>query len=126
MPESANVLLVSGDRSLAREVVEYFQQNGIAMDVARDGPRGLAMALVGGYSLVISDVVLEGFDGFSLLDSIRQQMRVPVLMLSKPLIPQPGDRSPIKADDYAPRPIALNNLYEKAAALIRVPRRRGA
>ncbi len=126
MPESANVLLVSGDRSLATEVVDYFQQNGIAMDVARDGPRGLAMALVGGYSLVISDVILEGFDGFSLLDSIRRQMRVPVLMLSKPLIPQPGDRSPIWADAYVPRPVALSALYEKAAALIKVPRHRGA
>lgn len=118
MSKEFHVLLVNGEPSFAAEVVDCFAQSGFRVDVARDGPRGLAMALVGGYSTIIVDVVLEGFDGFSLLEALRRQIKVPVLMLSRPLRIVPGEKSPVRADDYLPRPCTAAALLERVRTLV--------
>ena len=108
---------MDGDRHAAEEISACFQQRGVDLEVAEDGPRGLAKALVGGYDVVMIDVVLQGFDGFSLLESLRRQSRVPAIMFSRPLRVAPSKHGLHGADSYLPKPFEPAQLYDRALSV---------
>ena len=111
------VLLVDGDRHAAEGISDCFQQRGVDLEVAEDGPRGLAKALIGGYDVVMIDIVLRGFDGFSLLESLRRQSRVPAILFSAPLKHSHPQHGLHGADSYMPKPFQPAELYEQAVRI---------
>jgi CheY-like chemotaxis protein len=54
----------------------------LIVDDDDDGRRGLAAALNGGYDLMVRDVMLPGLDGFEILQRVRREARLPILMLT--------------------------------------------
>ena len=89
---------------------------GFEVEAAPDGPRGLAKALLGGYDAIVLNSVLSGFDGFSLLETVRRQYPVPVVMLCPPL-PRLSDprRRP---DAYLPKPFRPIELARQVQELL--------
>src|SRR5689334_23655400 len=60
-----------------------FRSEGFQPEFAHDGRGGLDRALQGGFDLIVLDVMLPGIDGFEILRRLRQQSRVPVIMLTR-------------------------------------------
>ncbi len=95
-------------------------QNGYQVSTAAEGETGLSMAIQGQYDLVILDIMLPGLDGLSLLQSLRQTSRVPVLMLTAR-----GDDIDrilgfeLGADDYLPKPFNPRELLARIKAILR-------
>lgn len=117
------VLVVDDDPGLAALLAEYLGGRGFQVEVASDGPSGLARVRRGGVDLVVLDVMLPGMDGFEVLGALRREesgQRLPVLMLTAR--GEDTDRIvglELGADDYLPKPFNPRELLARARAVLR-------
>ena len=110
------LLLVDDDEELVQQLLDAMPALGFEVEAAPDGPRGLAKALLGGYDAIVLNSVLSGFDGFSLLETVRRQYPVPVVMLCPPL---PGLSDPRRRPDaYLPKPFRPTELARQVQKLL--------
>ena len=117
----SNRVLVIEDEDRIRQ----FLQRGLAyesyrVDVAADGPAGLALARENPPDIVILDWMLPGMDGLEVCRRLRAAGPVPILMLTaKDAV---GDRVmglDAGADDYLVKPFAFDELLARMRALLR-------
>ncbi len=116
-----NILLVEDEPDIARNIIERLEGEFYRVEWANDGNSGLEKALFETYNLVILDVMLPGIDGFSILRKIREnKISTPVLMLTAL-----GDiENKVRgldsgADDYLPKPFAMDELSARIRVLLR-------
>ncbi|HEX3922937.1 MAG TPA: response regulator transcription factor [Streptosporangiaceae bacterium] len=115
------VLVVEDSRSLADVLAEGLRDQGMAVDVARDGLEAAAKLGVNAYDVVVLDRDLPGIHGDTLCQMITERDdRVMVLMLTA--AGAPGDRVSglgLGADDYLPKPFHFPELVLRIHALAR-------
>jgi two-component system, OmpR family, response regulator CpxR len=114
------ILLIDDDAELCMLLGEFLKREGFAVDCEHEGNAGLAKALAGGADLVVLDVMLPGIDGFEILRRLRQQSKVPVLMLTAR--GEDVDRIiglELGADDYLPKPFNPRELAARIRAILR-------
>jgi DNA-binding response OmpR family regulator len=115
------ILLIEDEEKIASFLERGLKEARYVVDVARDGDKGLFMAEVNPYDLLILDIMLPGKDGISVCRELRAKGNdVPILMLSA------KDRADDKvrglnfgADDYLSKPFAFKELLARAQALLR-------
>ena len=97
------------------------EEEGHAVDVARDGPDGVWMATEFPYGAIVLDVMLPGFDGFEVCRRLRDGgVWTPVLMLTAR--DEVGDRVrglDAGADDYLAKPFSFLELSARLRAMTR-------
>jgi two-component system, OmpR family, response regulator len=118
--QMTKVLLIDDDPELVEMLREYLQQEGFSADAAHDGETGLALALSGNYAILVLDIMLPRLSGVELLTRLRQQSRVPVLMLTA----KGDDVDRIigleqGADDYVPKPCTAREITARIRAILR-------
>jgi two-component system response regulator CpxR len=114
------ILIVDDDEELSSLLTELLTREGFRVDTQNDGRRGLAAALNGGYDLMILDVMLPGLDGFEILQRVRRETRLPILMLTAR--GEDEDRIvglELGADDYLPKPFNTRELVARVRAVMR-------
>jgi two-component system response regulator CpxR len=114
------LLIIDDDVELCGLLKEFLQREGFAVECAHDGQSGLEHAKLGGYDLIILDVMLPGLDGFEILKRLRTESQVPVLMLTAR--GQDVDRIvglELGADDYLPKPFNPRELSARVKAILR-------
>jgi len=114
------LLIIDDDVELCGLLKEFLQREGFAVECAHDGQSGLEHAKLGGYDLIILDVMLPGLDGFEILKRLRAESQVPVLMLTAR--GQDVDRIvglELGADDYLPKPFNPRELSARVKAILR-------
>src|SRR6202163_385365 len=114
------VLLIDDDAELGGMLKEYLRRQGVAVDVALSGDKGLQQFQKEPYGLVLLDVMLPGRDGFEVLRELRQTSRVDVIMLSAR--GEDIDRIlglEMGADDYLPKPFNPRELLARIRAVQR-------
>jgi DNA-binding response OmpR family regulator len=113
------VLLVEDDLRIARVVERALVEAGHRVDVANDGLDGLELAESTPYDLLILDVMLPGMDGLELARELRRERsRVPILMLTaRDAVADRVRGLDAGADDYLPKPFALEELLARVRAL---------
>jgi two-component system response regulator CpxR len=115
-----HLLLIEDDTELCRLMEAYFAAQDVRVTSVHDGPGGLARALTEAVDLVLLDVMLPGFDGFSLLRQLRAASNIPVIMLTART--SPSDRIQgleQGADDYLAKPFAPGELLARIRAVLR-------
>jgi len=115
-----NILLVDDDTELCALLSEFLRREGFTVECANEGNRGLEMALKPGVDMVVLDVMLPGIDGFEILKRLRQQSKVPVMMLTAR--GEDVDRIvglELGADDYLPKPFNPKELVARIRAILR-------
>ncbi len=120
------VLLVDDDTELSALLCEYLEQDGFEPTAVADGERGVVEALTGRYDIVVLDVMMPKVNGVEALRRIRQQSRVPVLMLTAK--GSDVDRIvglELGADDYVPKPCTPRELAARLRAILRRTRPEG-
>ncbi|HWZ84607.1 MAG TPA: response regulator transcription factor [Thermoanaerobaculia bacterium] len=115
------VLVVEDDPRMAGLLRRALRESGYAVDVVGDGNEAAEQASFGTYDLMILDILLPGLDGFAVCRALRAvNATMPILMLSA--------RSEIAdrvrgleegADDYLPKPFAVEELRARVGALLR-------
>jgi two-component system response regulator CpxR len=115
-----NVLLVDDDAELCSMLGEFLKREGFTVDCDHEGNAGLARALGGTADIIVLDVMLPGMDGFEILRRLRQQSKVPVIMLTAR--GEDVDRIiglELGADDYLPKPFNPRELAARIRAILR-------
>jgi two-component system response regulator CpxR len=115
-----HILLVDDDAELCSLLGEFLRREGFDVDCAHEGNQGLEKALQPGVDLMVLDVMLPGLDGFEILRRLRQQSKVPVIMLTAR--GEDVDRIvglELGADDYLPKPFNPRELAARIRAILR-------
>jgi two-component system response regulator MtrA len=121
-PPGPAVLLVEDGPDLGRQIVESLTGAGFVVNWIRDGDEALA-APMARYHLLILDLTLPGASGFEILAHIRREdIRVPVLILSANKEEHDKVRAlDLGADDYLTKPFWPNELVARVRARLRRP-----
>jgi two-component system KDP operon response regulator KdpE len=114
------ILVVDDEPALVRLIRAELQSEGYAVITAGRGEEALTRLEDDHPDLVILDLMLPGIDGFETLRRIRQQSRLPVIMLTA----RAGDADKLKglhggADDYLTKPFNPEELTARVAAVLR-------
>jgi len=117
---SHKILVVEDDDSLL-ETLEYnLVRQGYEVLLARDGRTGLKLAREQQPDLLLLDLMLPGLDGFEVCRQLRQEMSVPILMLTART--EEVDKIvglEVGADDYLTKPFSMRELLARVKALLR-------
>jgi two-component system, OmpR family, response regulator CpxR len=115
-----HILLIDDDAELCALLIEFLHREGYSVDSEHEGNCGLQKAAQPGVDLVVLDVMLPGIDGFEILRRLRQQSKVPVIMLTAR--GEDIDRIvglELGADDYLPKPFNPRELAARIRAILR-------
>jgi len=115
-----SILLIDDDVELCGLMKQFFARHEMLVEIAHSSQRGLARALEGGHDLVLMDVMMPDMDGFALLEQLREQSRIPVIMLTART--SQADRIlglNAGADDYLPKPFGPEELLARIRAVLR-------
>ena len=119
-PQS-RILLVEDEPSLVMTLVDRLVSEGYAVESARTGEQGIALALAGSFDLIILDVMLPGKDGLEVCREVRARgVGIPILMLTAR--GQVVDRVvglKLGADDYLTKPFEMIELLARIEVLFR-------
>lgn len=96
-----NILIVEDDAAIAAIERDYLELSDFTVEIASDGPAGLERGLHGRFDLILLDLMLPELDGFSVCRALREQVDIPILMVTA----RQGDIDKIRglglgADDY--------------------------
>ena len=112
-----HILIVEDDRAIARIEKDYLELNGFQVTLAEDGETGRKLALQQSFDLILLDVMLPKLDGFTLLQHLREQLDVPILLVTA----RTEDLDKIRglglgADDYIEKPFSPSVLVARVRA----------
>lgn len=114
------VLIVEDDVDVAQVAKAYLDREGFDVEVAKDGPSGLRAAAERPPALVVLDWMLPELDGLTVLDRLRRERHVPVILLTAKT--EEADRIAAfehGADDYVPKPFSPRELVARVRAVLR-------
>ncbi|MDF2181977.1 response regulator transcription factor [Neptuniibacter sp. CAU 1671] len=123
-PAEANfkplVLVIEDDPHIANLIQTYLEHEGFLALIRHEGEAGLQTALTELPHLVILDLMLPGMDGWQVLQQLREQSDIPVLMLTA----RGEERDRVQgfslgADDYVVKPFSPHELMGRVKAILR-------
>ena len=114
------ILVVDDEAPLLNAVRAYLEREGYTTHTATDGPAGLRSARALKPDLVVLDVMLPGMDGIEVLQQLRRESDVYVLMLTARA--DEADKViglSVGADDYLTKPFSPRELVARIKAVLR-------
>ena len=108
-----NILIVEDEVDIREGVSEYLSEVGYNVISAEDGMQAIEIFNKNKFDLVILDIMLPKANGFIVLNKIREESNVPVIMLTA----MSDDYTQImsfdeKADDYITKPFSIILLHK--------------
>ena len=114
------ILIVEDEESYREPLVYQLTREGYDVSAAATGEEGLELFTKGGIDLVLLDLMLPGLDGTALCRRIREQSRVPIIMLTaKSAEIDKVVGLEIGADDYITKPYSFRELLARIRAVLR-------
>jgi len=113
---------VADDDRAVREALERaLQLNGFDVALAADGNEALSAASERTPDALVLDVMMPGYDGLDVTRRLRREgNRVPILLLTaRDAVGDRVEGLDAGADDYLPKPFALEELLARLRALLR-------
>ncbi len=116
----ANILLVEDEEKLRKLVSTYLKKEGINVFEAADGEAALTAFNENQINIVILDIMLPKYDGWTICKRIREVSNIPILILTAR-----NDESDklfgfdLGADDYMTKPFSLKELVARVKALLK-------
>ena len=115
-----SILLVEDEISISDFIKGELEYEGYRVCVKEDGRVGLEEALNNEYDLVILDVMLPSMNGFEICRRLKKEKNTTVIMLSaKDSVMDKVNGLQIGADDYIPKPFAIEELIARIEVVFR-------
>ena len=114
------ILIVEDEKKTGEYLTKGLTEAGFVVDLADNGLNGYHLAMTSDYDLLILDIMLPDMSGIDVLRQVRQNSRLPVIMLTAK-----GDNIDrvigleMGADDYVPKPCYPRELVARLRAVLR-------
>ena len=118
--ENNTILVIDDDTNILAIIEMYLKKEGFTVKTCARGDEALAAFRESKPLLVVLDVMLPGLDGWKVLEKLRAESTVPVIMLTAK-----GDTLDriqgleLGADDYIPKPFEAKELLARIKAVLR-------
>lgn len=117
---SPKVLVVEDHISIAQTIELYLNKSGIFTVHCSDGEQAIEAIKKQSFDLILLDIMLPGQDGFAVCRKIRENMAMPVLMLTaKSTEDDIIDGLELGADDYITKPFKPRELVARVKSHLR-------
>lgn len=114
------ILIVEDESSISDFVKLELEYEGYQVSIKEDGREGLKEALENDYDLIILDIMLPSMNGFEICRRLKREKNTPIIMLSaKDSVTDKVNGLQIGADDYIPKPFAIEELLARINAVFR-------
>jgi two-component system response regulator MprA len=115
------VLVADDDRAVREALERALQLNGFDVALAADGNEAISATSDRTPDALILDVMMPGYDGLDVTRRLRREgNRVPILLLTaRDAVGDRVEGLDAGADDYLPKPFALEELLARLRALLR-------
>jgi two-component system, OmpR family, response regulator MprA len=115
------VLVADDDRAVREALERALQLNGFDVALAADGNEALSTTADRTPDALVLDVMMPGYDGLDVTRRLRREgNRVPILLLTaRDAVGDRVEGLDAGADDYLPKPFALEELLARLRALLR-------
>jgi two-component system alkaline phosphatase synthesis response regulator PhoP len=117
---AAKILIIDDEPSILNLVSAYLRPEGFEVYTASDGPSGLKAARAYKPDLIVLDLMLPGMDGLEVLNRLRRESNVYVILLTART--EETDKIvglSIGADDYVTKPFSPRELVARIKAALR-------
>lgn len=115
------ILVIEDEAGIRTAVKDELEFEGFDVELAEDGPTGLAAILRSPPALVVLDLMLPGRNGFEICQEVRaRNIRTPIIVLTARN--QEVDKIRglgLGADDYLTKPFSLAELVARIHAVLR-------
>jgi DNA-binding response OmpR family regulator len=114
------ILIVEDEPALLETLVYNLNRQGYQVESAVDGENAIQIARQTHPDLIILDIMLPKLDGFEVCRILRQEMNVPIIMLTAR--DEEIDRViglEMGADDYMTKPFSIRELIARVKAQLR-------
>ena len=113
----SRILIIEDETSIADLERDYLELSGFEVEIENDGEEGLKRALEEDFNLLILDLMLPGVSGFDICRQVREEKKVPSIMVSA----KKDDIDKIRglglgADDYMTKPFSPSELVARVKA----------
>lgn len=111
------ILIIEDDAAIAAIERDYLAIDHFEVEIAPDGRTGMERALQGSFDLILLDLMLPGIDGFTVCRKLREELDIPILMVTA----RREDIDKIRglglgADDYIEKPFSPSVLVARVKA----------
>ena len=121
--QTVRILVIEDDTSTADYIARGLTQEGHVAEVTRNGRDGLVRAVSESFDVIVTDRMLPGPDGLSIVRALRAAaIATPVLVLTAlGEVERRVEGLDAGADDYLAKPFAFSELHARIRALSRRP-----
>jgi DNA-binding response OmpR family regulator len=118
--DNKKILIVDDEFKIIEVLKSYLEHNGFEAEYALNGKKALELFNLNMYDLVILDLMLPDISGEEVCKKIRENSRVPIIMLTAKI----DEKNiiyglDIGADDYITKPFSPKEVIARVIALLR-------
>jgi two-component system response regulator ArlR len=114
------ILIIEDEKQMSQLLEMELVHEGYIVDKAYDGIAGLDKLENADYDLVLLDLMLPGLNGIEVCRRLRQFSNVPVIILTaKSEVPDKVAGLDAGANDYLPKPFAIDELLARVRVYTR-------
>lgn len=115
------LLFAEDEVSMSEAVSDILTYHHYMVDAVYDGEAALDYARMEAYDGIILDIMMPGKNGFQVLEQLRREgCRTPILLLTaKGEVEDRIQGLDLGADDYLPKPFAMEELLARVRAMLR-------
>ena len=113
----SRILIVEDDRKIAQLESDYLESNGYETKIIEDGKKALSELKTNHYDLILLDLMLPGCSGYDICRKIRDEIDIPILMVTARTEGVDVIRGlGLGADDYMTKPFSPSELVARVKA----------
>lgn len=114
------ILIIEDEESIQGILKNYLEETGHEVELASDGLEGFAKFQKSTYDFILLDVMMPKIDGYVLLEMIRKESNIPVMMITAMGEEESQTKAfDLEVDDYIIKPFVPGLVLKRIEAVLR-------
>ncbi|HAE62228.1 MAG TPA: DNA-binding response regulator [Eubacteriaceae bacterium] len=114
------IFVVEDEENIRNLIEAYLKKEGYFVITAKDGDEAIEKWEENLVDIIIMDIMMPGYDGYEVLEYIRQESKVPVIFLTAKRELEDRIRGfETGADDYLTKPFSMKELVMRTKAILK-------